>query len=134
MSLVKLKVCKNGIFLAKNLFKKIYLVHLCPPIKVLWKIGPKGHLNGFLKGRALSIPPNLSHFQRPVMVGLRRILGTLSQILQFSKALFALNVPHLSNWKVDTVSWYFISEEFSNHYQENRLQHFSRLKMKLTKL
>ena len=33
--LVELKVCKNGIFWAKNLFKKIFLGYFCPPIKVM---------------------------------------------------------------------------------------------------
>ena len=32
---VELKLWKNGIFWAKNLFQKIFLGYVCPPIKVL---------------------------------------------------------------------------------------------------
>ena len=35
LSPVELKVSKNGIFLAKNLFQKIFLGYFCPPIKVM---------------------------------------------------------------------------------------------------
>ena len=32
---VELKICKNGIFLAKNLFQKNFPRLFCPPIKVM---------------------------------------------------------------------------------------------------
>ena len=35
LSPVELKVCKNGIFGAKNLFQKIFLGYFCPTIKVM---------------------------------------------------------------------------------------------------
>ena len=35
LSLVELKVSENGIFWAKNQFKKIFLGYFCPPIKVM---------------------------------------------------------------------------------------------------
>ena len=44
LSLVELKVCKNGIFWAENLFQKIFV----PQSKLCEKIGSKGPLNGFL--------------------------------------------------------------------------------------
>ena len=37
LSPVKLKVSKNGIVWAKNLFQKIFLGYFCPPIKVMSK-------------------------------------------------------------------------------------------------
>ena len=37
LSPVELKVCKNGIFWAKNLFQKIFQGYFCPLIKVMWK-------------------------------------------------------------------------------------------------
>ena len=44
---VKLKVCKNGIFLAKNPFQKNFPI-LVPQPKLCEKIGSKWPLNGFL--------------------------------------------------------------------------------------
>ena len=37
LSPVELRVCKNGIFWAKNLFQKFFLGYFCPPIKVMSK-------------------------------------------------------------------------------------------------
>ena len=49
LSPVKLKVCKNGIFWAKNLFQKNFpRLFFIPQSKLCEKIGPKGPLNGFL--------------------------------------------------------------------------------------
>ena len=47
--LVELKVCKNGIFWAKNLCQKNFpWLFFVPQSKLCEKIGPKGPLNGFL--------------------------------------------------------------------------------------
>ena len=69
---VELKVCKNGIFWAKNLFQKNFpRLFLSPNQIYVKKTGPKGPLNGFYRGGALKAPPlNRSQFQRPLMVGL----------------------------------------------------------------
>ena len=49
LSPVELKVCKNGIFWAKNIFQKNFpRLLLSPNPSYAKKIGPKGSLNGFL--------------------------------------------------------------------------------------
>ena len=49
LSLVELKVCKNGISWAKNLFQKIFpRLFLSPNQSYVKKIGSKGPLNEFL--------------------------------------------------------------------------------------
>ena len=57
LSPVELKVGKNGIFWAKNLFKKMSQVFFIPQSKLCEKIGQKGPVNGFLQGEGFKSPP-----------------------------------------------------------------------------
>ena len=63
--LVQLKVCKNGIFWAKNLFQKKFLGYFCPPIKVLLKNRVKMASKWVFLGGSFKSPPVINVNSNP---------------------------------------------------------------------